>query len=90
MKKQLHLIYSGRVQGIGFRYTILEIARQLKVAGWVKNLDDGRVEITAIAAEEVLKNFLLEINHHFSSYIHDLDSLWLPASGQHKDFEIKF
>ena len=89
MKKQLQLIYSGKVQGIGFRYTVLDIARQQKVGGWVKNLDDGRVEILAEADEDILKNFLSSISQHFSNYINDLDTEWLPASGEHSGFEIK-
>jgi len=68
----------------------MDIARQQKVCGWVKNLDDGRVEITAEASEDILKNFLQEVNHRFSSYIKDLNKEWLPASGELSDFGIKF
>ena len=58
MKKQLHLYYSGRVQGIGFRYTVQDIAASLKICGWVKNLIDGRVEVLAQAEEDILGGFL--------------------------------
>lgn len=87
---QLHLIYSGKVQGIGFRQSVFKIARQKKVSGWVKNLSDGRVEIIANANEEVLENFLQEINQQFFSYIKDSSIEWLPANGELSDFEIKF
>jgi acylphosphatase len=90
MKKQLHLIYSGRVQGVGFRYTVLDIARQQKIGGWVKNLDYGRVEVVAEASEDALNNFLQSINQQFSGYIKDLDTTWLPANGELNVFEIKF
>lgn len=90
MKKRLHVFYSGRVQGIGFRYTALDIARQLKVCGWVSNLDDGRVEIVAESSEDVLNSFLEEINQHFSRYISDANIEWLPASGEFSDFQISF
>jgi acylphosphatase len=90
MQKRLHLIYSGRVQGVGFRYTILDIARQQKIGGWVKNLDAGRVEVVAEASEVALNNFLQCINQQFSGYIKNLDIAWLPANGELNIFEIKF
>jgi acylphosphatase len=90
MKKQLHLYYSGRVQGIGFRYTAQDIASSLKVCGWVKNLSDGRVEILAESEEAILKVFLEQINQHFSRYIADTTVDWLAASGEFRDFQVKF
>jgi len=97
MKKQLHLYYSGKVQGIGFRYTVAEIANQQKICGWVKNLDDSRVEVLAEAEEDTLNNFLNLVNQHFSRYINDVNVEWLPAclqagrqSGEFCDFQIKF
>jgi acylphosphatase len=43
----IHLEVSGRVQGVGFRWFVVEKARQLRLAGWVKNRSDGNVEIAA-------------------------------------------
>lgn len=40
-----HIIFSGRVQGVGFRYTACYLARSLGLTGWVKNLWDGNVEM---------------------------------------------
>ncbi len=90
MKKQLHLFYSGRVQGIGFRYTVQDIANQQKVLGWVKNLDDAKVEIVAEAEEDVLDSFLQQVNQHFSRYIADVHIEWKPAGGEFRDFRIAF
>jgi len=93
MRKQLHLICSGRVQGVGFRDTVLGFARQQKIGGWVKNLDDARVEIVAQASEDVLNNFLESIQQQFLGYLKDLDIAWLPAcrqNGEFRDFQIKF
>lgn len=90
MKKRLHLFYSGRVQGVGFRYTVQDIAGKQKIYGWVKNLDDSRVEVVAEAQESVLNNFLQEINQHFSRYIEDVSMEWQPASGHFRDFQITF
>jgi len=90
MKKQLHLYYSGKVQGIGFRYTVLDIALGLKVRGWVKNLFDGRVEVLAESEEDTLTDFLEQINQHFSRYITDVTVDWFPASGEFRDFQVQF
>lgn len=43
----LHVIVRGRVQGVGFRYYVRERARRLRLAGWVRNLPDGAVEVLA-------------------------------------------
>ena len=90
MKKQAHVFYSGRVQGVGFRFTTQDLARDLNVCGWAKNLGDGRVEVVAEAEEEVLQDFLGKINKYFSQYIQDVDLQWQAASGEFKEFGIEF
>jgi acylphosphatase len=90
MYKRIHVFYSGRVQGVGFRYTAQGIAEDLGVVGWVKNLKDGRVELVAEQEEELLCEFLERIKKYFSSYIRDIQITWQEATGEFKDFEIKF
>ncbi|MFH1440598.1 MAG: acylphosphatase [Candidatus Omnitrophota bacterium] len=90
MKKQAHIYYTGRVQGVGFRFTAEDIANSLGIAGWVKNLSDGRVEVLAQAEEETLKEFLVKISEYFSDYIKDTEISWLPVSDEFKDFGVKF
>lgn len=90
MKKQLHVYYSGKVQGIGFRYTIQDIASSFKVCGWVKNLSDRRVEVLAEAEEDTLGSFLEQISQRFSRYIKEASAEWQPASGEFRDFQITF
>jgi len=90
MMRKLHLYYSGKVQGIGFRYTVLDIALGQKVCGWVKNLNDGRVEILAESEEDALSVFFEQINQYFSRYITDTIVEWLPASGEFRDFQVQF
>ncbi len=90
MKKQVNIYYTGRVQGIGFRFTTQRLANSLGVSGWVKNLSDGRVEIVAQAEEEALKEFLAKILECFSSYIKDTEISCLPASDEFKDFGVEF
>jgi acylphosphatase len=90
MKKQIHVYFTGRVQGVGFRFTVEDIATSLAVAGWVKNLRDGRVEVIAEAEEEVLQEFLERINQYFSRYIKESYLDWQPAGGEFKDFQIEY
>lgn len=90
MKKQVRVFYSGRVQGVGFRFTAESIALDLKITGRVRNLRDGKVEVLAEGEEETLKEFLSRINEYFSKYIQDTDVEWLAATGEFKEFGIEF
>jgi acylphosphatase len=90
MNKQVHAIYSGRVQGIGFRFTAIDVARDLSVSGWVKNLRDGSVEIVAEADESALDDFLARLENIFSRYIQDKEINWNSASGKFKDFSLEY
>ena len=90
MLQQVHVYYSGRVQGVGFRYTAEDLASSLGITGWVRNLGDGRVEIVAEAEEMVLREFLGKIKESLASYVRGQDISWLPATGEFKDFQITF
>jgi acylphosphatase len=68
------VIFEGRVQGVGFRYTVKDLARGFDVRGWVKNLPDGSVELQAMGDMEELDGFIREIllespvAHHIRSH----------------------
>ncbi|MBO5448170.1 MAG: acylphosphatase [Ruminococcus sp.] len=62
MKKiRRHFIFSGSVQGVGFRYRAFYAARSLGVTGWVKNLYDGSVEMEAEGSEESIDRLILSV-----------------------------
>ena len=84
------MFYSGRVQGVGFRFTAVSLAEKSGVKGFVRNLDDGRVEVLAEAEEKKIEDFLAQISKDFSSYISDTDVSWGEPSGKFKGFEIRF
>jgi acylphosphatase len=52
--ESIHLEVSGRVQGVGFRWFVVEKARRLRLAGWVRNRPDGTVEIAASGSADAL------------------------------------
>jgi acylphosphatase len=52
------VLYEGRVQGVGFRYSVRQIAKGFNVTGWVRNLADGRVELQIAGEDDELRAFL--------------------------------
>lgn len=62
-----HFFFSGRVQGVGFRYQSAYYARRLGLTGWVRNLSDGRVEMEVQGKESVIAQLVLELKN--TSYI---------------------
>jgi acylphosphatase len=65
--------YSGRVQGVGFRYTAQHLAAGLAVAGYVRNLPDGTVELVAEGDADEVERFLAAVGRHMAAYIDRAD-----------------
>ena len=61
--------YTGRVQGVGFRYSVRQIAGSLSVTGYVQNLSDGRVRLVAEGEPAELDGFLAQIAETMTDYI---------------------
>ena len=83
------VFYEGRVQGVGFRYSVKRIAKGFEVIGWVRNLPDGRVELHAGGDPGEVQGFLQAIQQsELSSFIRRVEEHSIPApSGMH-GFEI--
>ncbi len=91
MKRRVHVFYSGRVQGVGFRLTAEETAKECGVSGWVKNLRDGRVELIAEADEDVLERFLVAVrNGPMRKFIAEVQLSWGHATEAFDEFEIRY
>ncbi|NQS99711.1 MAG: acylphosphatase [Candidatus Omnitrophica bacterium] len=90
MNKRLHVYYSGRVQGVGFRFTAERLATDLGLGGWVKNLADGRVELICEGKQERLEKVLAKIDHEFSDYIRQKDVSWMDGTGEFDNFQVRF
>lgn len=89
MKCRLHVFYSGRVQGVGFRYTVKTVALGFEVAGAVRNLADGRVELSAEGAREELEAFQQAIRESgLGSIIAREDVSWSEPTNEFRGFVI--
>ncbi len=56
--KSLQVFFAGRVQGVGFRWSVKQVAKGFDVTGWVRNLADGRVELQVTGEEAEVRAFL--------------------------------
>jgi acylphosphatase len=83
------VLYSGRVQGVGFRYTTREVAQSFAITGFVRNLRSGRVELVAEGAPAELDRFLAAVAEKMAGYIKDYAIERGPPSGKLTTFEIR-
>lgn len=81
------VIFKGRVQNVGFRYTVKELSRSFDVSGWVKNLPDGTVELQVMGEPGEVAAFIREIAeesnvaHHIKSHMVEIIPLLDDAIG---------
>ncbi len=81
--------YAGRVQGVGFRVTVCEVAAGYDVVGRVRNLADGRVELVAEGSREELDAFREGIRQSgLRGFIRDEQVQWSEPTGEFRGFEI--
>lgn len=89
MKKRAEIIISGRVQKAGFRDFIDEIAFDLNLDGYVKNLDDGTVEIVCEGEEGPIREFLEKINIiQYPIRVENIDVVYKDPTWEYKTFEV--
>ena len=86
---RLHAVVEGRVQGVGFRYFVVQIADELKLVGWVRNLDDGGVEVTAEGNRSRLETFLKALYRGPSSaFVSNITIEWGETQGEFRRFGV--
>jgi acylphosphatase len=81
--------YTGEVQGVGFRATAVAIAQDYPVTGWVKNLDDGRVQLLVEGPEDAVKKFLQAVRKRWEKNITKEEVEEKKPTGEYKDFSSK-
>ena len=89
-QKRVEVNYSGRVQGVGFRFTAERFANDYGIRGFVRNLYDGRVGLVAEGEEQKLKDFLEALRFNLDNFIEHYSQSWFDPTGEFKNFTIRF
>lgn len=88
-QKRLRAIVQGRVQGIGFRYFVMEEARRLQLTGLCRNLRNGDVEVIAEGEEGPLEALLVALGQGpRMSNVEHVEAVWLAPTGEFRTFSI--
>ena len=85
-----YVIFVGRVQGVGFRFTALNIANRYQLTGYVRNLPDGTVEMVAQGSPTDVVGCIRDIEKSFDGYIKETKIKEIPADSMCEDFKITF
>ena len=83
------ILYRGMVQGVGFRFSTQRIAQSFAVAGYVKNLPDGRVQVIVEGKPDEIDRFLLAITESLGHYITEKKQETLTPNGKFSEFGIQ-
>ncbi len=91
MQAYAHIIVSGMVQGVGYRYFVVRTARNLDLTGWVKNLPTGEVEIETEGPKGNIQSLIDELpvgNPHAT--VRNVEVNWSKPTGKYSDFDVVF
>ncbi len=81
--------FTGHVQGVGFRYTVLQVAREFEVSGFVSNLPDGRVHLEAEGSPEQVNAFVAAVEKRMHGHVRKVDRASAVRARQFQGFTIK-
>ena len=86
-----HIVVSGMVQGVGFRYFTMRIARKRQLTGWVRNLPEGEVEIEVEGPRGLIESLIkdLKVGNTWAQ-VTDIDVRWSAFSGKYTGFDITY
>jgi acylphosphatase len=85
-----HIVFSGRVQGVGFRFTALNVANRYHLTGYVRNLPKGAVEMLAQGNEDLINNCISDIQDSFAGCVMEVNVEDAAVDPKLKDFKITF
>lgn len=81
--------FSGRVQGVGFRYSVLQVAKEYDVAGWVQNLTDGRVRLEVEGTPGDIDELVEAIEERMAGYVRQVERATATRLPQFSGFAIR-
>jgi len=81
--------FSGRVQGVGFRYAALQVAKEFEVAGFVANLEDGRVHLEAEGEPDEVAAFIAAVEERMHGHIRKVERASRSRPGLYSGFSIR-
>lgn len=83
------ILFSGQVQGVGFRWTTERIASRLPLRGFVRNLPDGRVEAVVAGSAANIQQLIEKLQERFGSGITDIQRQTLEGANDFSSFAIR-
>ncbi len=87
---RMHAFIKGRVQGVGFRYFVFQVAQDRDITGWVRNRRDGSVEVTAEGHQDDLNGFLADLRKGpISADVQDVDYTFTEVDGKSRKFQVR-
>jgi len=85
-----HIIFIGRVQGVGFRFTAHRMANRHQLTGFVRNLSDGSVEMLAQGTADDIDDCIEDIKEYYPGHVREMNVADVPPNPQYSDFKITF
>lgn len=89
MSVRWHILFYGRVQGVGFRFTCQQVARRHAVVGWVKNLSNGSVEMTVEGEATVIRRYVDDVCDSTHGEVQDQQVTKSDATGEFTSMMIR-
>ena len=84
------IIFTGRVQGVGFRFTARRAANRRQLTGFVRNVPNGSVEMFAQGRPEDIDDCIQDLKEYFAGYLKETRIEEIPPDPKHTDFKITF
>lgn len=88
--QQYRYIFTGDVQGVGFRWTARNLARDYNVTGYVRNLSDGTVECLVEGDSQEVSAFIDTLGRRMGGFIRKTTCQAAPASGKFANFDVAY